>query len=150
MKTFTPLSALLDGISEKLYTAFDKGIIIYPESVTDSIKQGLKRPCFFVKPLKPSSTIERGDIYLRDNPYCIHYFPKNIKEPVQECYRILDNLYLAMEYIRVAGHLVRGVGMSGEIRDEVLLFYVSYNIRVRRVYDPVLMKYLEAIEFRTR
>ena len=150
MKTFTPLSALLEGISEKLYAAFDKGTIVYPESVTAGIKRDLKRPCFFIKPLKPSNTIERDRTYVRDNPYCIHYYPKNINNPVQECYRILDSLYIALEYIEVNGNPVRGTGMHGEIHDEILLFYVSYNIRVRKIYDVILMEYLEMIEFRTK
>ena len=146
METFTPLSAILDGISGKLNSKFGDEYTIYPEEV----RQGLTRPCFFIKLLKPSSTKERDITYLRENPYCIHFFPKNTNQPVQECYQMLDSLYMALEYIEVAGNLVRGVSMFGEIHDEILQFHIHYNVRVRKVYDPVLMQYLESIEFRTK
>ena len=146
METFKPLSAILDGISEKLDADFGDEYTIYPEEV----KQGLTRPCFFIKPLKPSNTKERDITYRRENPYCIHFFPKNVNNPVQECYQMLDSLYMALEYIEVAGNLVRGVGMLGEIHDGILLFYIYYNVRIRKVYDPILMEHLEMIEFRTK
>ena len=146
METFKPLSAIQDGISLKLYKSFGDEYVIYPEEV----KQGLTRPCFFIKLLKPSNKKERDITYIRENSYCIHFFPKNTNQPKAECYQMLDELYLAMEYIEVDGNLVRGVGMLGEIHDETLLFYVNYNVRVRKVYDPILMEYLESIEFRTK
>ena len=146
METFTPISAILDGISNKLNKSFGDKYTIYPESV----KQGLVRPCFFIKVLKPSNTKERDTTYRRDNPFCIHFFPKSTSEPKAECYQMLDNLYIALEYIEVDGNLVRGIGMLGEIHDEILQFYVDYNVRVRKVYNPILMKHLEMIEFRTK
>ena len=146
METFKPLSAILDGISKKLNDNFGDEYTIYPEEV----KQGLKRPCFFIKPLNPSNIKERDITYLRENPYCIHFFPKNVNQPLQECYQMLDSLYMALEYIETRGNLVRGVGMLGEIHDEILLFYISYNVRVRTIYDPTLMEHLEMIEFKLK
>ncbi|MCL2357102.1 MAG: hypothetical protein FWC70_08100 [Defluviitaleaceae bacterium] len=146
MDTFKPLSAIQDGISVKLNKHFGDKYVIFPEEV----KQGLTRPCFFIKLLNPSNKKEVGETYMRENSYCIHYFPENTNQPKTECYKTLDELYLAMEYIEVDGNLVRGVGMHGEIHDETLLFYVNYNVRVRKVYDPDLMAHLESIEFRTK
>lgn len=144
--SFKPLTAIMDGISLKLNKTFGDDYTIYPEQV----KQGLQRPCFFIKLLEPTSTKERGEIYVRENPYCIHFFPKNTNQPKAECYETLDELYHALEYIEVAGNLVRGINMKGEIHDEVLQFYVNFNVRVRKAYDPILMGYLEAIEFKTK
>jgi len=146
VETFKPLSAILDGISEKLNETFGDAYTIYPEEV----KQGLTIPCFFIKLLKQSNTKERDITYKRDNSYCIHFFPKNTNQPIAECYQMLDELYLALEYIEVGGNLVRGTGMLGEIHDEILQFYIHFNVRVRKVYDPILMQSLEMIEFRTK
>ena len=139
MENFTPLSATLDGISEKLSESFGGEYTIYPEEV----KQGMKRPCFFIKLLKPSNKKEVGQTYNRDNSYCIHFFPKNTNQPKAECYRMQDSLYIALEYIEVGGNLVRGTGMRGEIHDEILQFYVDFNVRVRQVADPITMETLQ-------
>jgi len=146
VETFKPLSAIQDGISLQLNKSFGDKYVIYPEEV----KQGLTRPCFFIKLLKLTSTKEVGEFYTRENSYCIHYFPESTNQPKAECYAILDELYLEMEYIEVDGNLVRGVSMTGEIHDGTLLFYVNFNVRVRRIYDPILMQHLESIEFRKK
>ena len=146
METFKPLSSIQNGISLKLNESFGDAYTIYPEEV----KQYLTRPCFFIKLLNQSNKKEVGETYTRENSYCIHYFPKNTNQPKAECYKMLDELYVAMEYIDVDGNLVRGVDINGEIHDETLLFYVNYNVRVRKVYDQILMEYLESIEFRTK
>ena len=160
METFTPLTAIVDGISLKLNEIFGDEYTIYSEDV----KQGLSRPCFFIKLLNPSSVIERGLTYIRENTYCIHFFPKSTSEPKAECYQMLDKLYMALEYINVddnsgrmgeqdakrATSLIRGVRMLGEIHDGVLQFNVDYNVRVRKIYNPEMMQTLESIEFRTK
>jgi len=146
VETFKPLTAILDGISLQLNKTFGDSFTIYPEEV----KQGLKQPCFFIKLINPTNEIERDVMYIRNNRYCIHYFPESTNQPKAECGQMLDVLYLAMEYIEVAGNLVRGINMRGEIHDEILMFYIDYNVRVRKVYDVVLMEELEMIEFRTK
>lgn len=146
MENFTPLSAIQDGISRKLNATFGDGYTIHPEEV----KQGLTRPCFFIKLLSHSSTRELGETYRRDNAYRIHFYPESTSEPEAECHRMLDALYLALEYIEVNGNLVRGVNMSGELVDGILHFHVNFNVRVRRVYDQVTMGYLESINLGTK
>lgn len=146
METFSPISVTLDAISKKLNENFGNEYTIY----TENAKQGLNRPCFFVKLLKASNTKDRDSEYRRENQYCIHFFPKNTNEPLAECHQMLDSLYLALEYIEVDSNPIRGVGMLGEVHDETLQFYVNFNMRVRKTYDPVLMEHLETIEFRTK
>ena len=145
MESFKPLPAILDGISNKLEETFGEKYTIYPETV----KQGLTRPCFFIKLLKPSNKKEVGQTYNRDNPYCIHFFPENVEQPKTECYQMLEDLYIALEYIEVEGNLVRGINMRGEIHDEILQFYVDFNVRVRKVVEPVHMETLQ-IKFKTK
>jgi len=146
METFKPLSAIQDGIIGQLNTCFGGQYKLYPEEV----RQGLERPCFFIKLLKTSITQVCGDLYRAENLYCIHFFPKSTREPKGECYSTLDRLYMALEYIKIDDNHVRGVGMNGDIHDEILQFYVSYNVFVRRMHDPILMGTLEIIDFRTK
>ena len=146
MSNFKPLTAILDGISLKLNETFGDEYKIYPESV----KQGLSKPCFFIKLIRPSNTKEVGLTYIRENAYCIHCFPESMNEPETECYRILDELYTSLEHIEVEGNPIRGINMYGEMHDGILQFYINYNVRVRKIYDPILMEVLEKIEFRTK
>ena len=139
MKTFKPLSAILDGISLKLNKTFGDEYTVY----TEEAKQGFSEPCFFISLLQPSSTKELGTTHKRENPYCIQFFPKSTSQPKTECYKILEALYLVMEYITVDGNPVRGLGMHGEMYENTLKFYVNYNVRVREIYDPILMKELQ-------
>ena len=46
------LDKIVDGISEKLNEVFGDGYKIY----TESIKQGLKPPCFFIQLVNPMNT----------------------------------------------------------------------------------------------
>ena len=146
MDSFSPIPAIIDGISKKLNKFFGDSFTIY----TESVKQGLKRPCFFIKLLKPTNTKERGEVYSRENGFCIHYFPESTNEPKTKCYKMLDNLYVALEYIEVNGNLVRGTGMLGDLHDGTLQFHVYYNVFVHRLHDPEKMEVLEPIDFRTK
>ena len=143
METFKPLSAILDGISTQLYNTFGDKYTIY----TEEVKQGLKTPCFFIKLLNPTNTKEVGVTYFRQNQYVLHFMPEDTNEPRQEIHTILDDLYLAMEHIFVVGNLVRGTGLRGEPHDNILLFYVNYNVFVRKVKDPITMGTLELLQF---
>ena len=113
MESFVPLKSIIDGISKKLNLRFGDKYTIYPESV----KQGLERPCFFIQLLNPTNMPERGEIYQRDNLFCIHFFPESVNEPNDECYQMLETLYSTLEYIEVDGGLVRGIRMNGRIHD---------------------------------
>ena len=135
---------IIDGIIRKLTEAFGDDYEIYPEE----LKQGLQKPCFFIKLLNPTNTKERGERYYRENSFCIHFFPQSTNEPKSECYEILDELYLALEYIEVEENLVRGVSVSSEMHDGILLFFINYNVFVSKVYDPAKMEILETIQMK--
>ena len=122
---------IIDGICIKLNETFGDAYTIY----TEAVKQGLKEPCFIVRLVNPVSKTELGRRYLRQNLFAIHYLPKSSEEPKAECYRVLEELYLAMEYITVNGDLQRGVGMRSELVDDVLHIYVNYNMYVHIPQD---------------
>lgn len=123
---------LIDGISIKLNQVFGDGKKIYSESV----KQGLKEPCFFIAVLNPLQTQIIGNMYFRQQPFDIHYFPA-IQGSKNELHAMASDLFIALEYVTlINGDLVHGTKMSYEVVDDVLHFFVNYDMRIRKVETP--------------
>ena len=117
---------LIDGISVKLNQVFGDGVRIYSESV----KQGLKEPCFFIAVLNPTQNPMIGTRYFREYPFDIHYFPSK-DGGNQEIQDVASKLFDTLEYITLLdGDLVRGTEMHYEKVDDVLHFFVKYNMFV--------------------
>lgn len=136
------IQSIVDGISEKLNSVFGDGYKIY----TESVKQGLTEPCFFIRLVNPVNRRELDRRFFRENLFVIQYFPKSRDEPKAECYQMQDALYLALEYITVVGDLQRGVKMRGELVDGVLNFFVNYNMYVILTEEKTPMEELETPE----
>ncbi len=94
----------------------------------EEIKQQLTPPGFFVRLLEPAHTQELGRRYLRSHPFDVHYFATERKN--DDMYEVGEKLTAALQEIQVGGHPVRGIGMQMEIVDEVLHFFVTYNVHV--------------------
>jgi hypothetical protein len=73
--------------------------------------------------------------YFRQNQFCIHYFPASSNKRA-ECYSVLEKLTNALETIEVDGDMIRGAKMHGEIVDEMLHFFVSYDMFVYKPKEP--------------
>ena len=131
------LKKIVEGISQKLNSEFGDDYKIY----TETMKQDFQKPCFFVHLINSKNTKQLGQRYSRENLFCIQYFPEsdpNLPEasPKIGRYDMLDRLYLCMEHIEVDGNLQQGTGMHGEIADEVLHFFVNYNMIVKEFVAP--------------
>lgn len=129
---------LIDGISVKLNQVFGDGVRIYSESV----QQGLKEPCFFIAVLNPSQTQSIGNRYFRQHPFDVHYFPV---EPGnnEEIQGVASQLLDALEYVTLLnGDLVRGTEMHYEKVDDVLHFFVQFNMFVNKVVESDPMETL--------
>ena len=123
---------LIDAISIKLNQVFGDGKRIYSETV----KQGLQEPCFFIAVLNPLQTQMIGNRYFRQHPFDIHYFPA-VQDNTNELQEMASNLFDALEYITLTnGDLVRGSEMHYEVVDGVLHFFVDYNMFVNKVEVP--------------
>lgn len=117
------INAIIDGMCIAINAEFDDTYEIY----TESIEQGLKEPCFSILCLNPTIEHFFGKRYFRTNQFCIHYFPSS-KEKRSECYEVMDRLFTALEYIEVDGDPIRGTEMHGEFVDDVLNFFVNYDL----------------------
>lgn len=119
------INKIIDGISVAINSEFGDPYEIY----TESIEQGLIEPCFSILCLNPTINQVLGKRYFRKNQFCIHYFP-NSDEKRSECHAVIERLMGALEIITVDGDLCRGTDMHGEVVDNVLSFFVNYDVYV--------------------
>lgn len=123
---------LIDGISIKLNQVFGDGVRIYSESV----KQGLTEPCFYIAVLNPSQNQVVGNRYFRQQPFDVHYFPAASGNN-EELQAMASDLFNALEYVTlINGDVIHGKNMNYEVVDGVLHFFVNYNMFVRRIEVP--------------
>ncbi len=128
------VNKIIDGICLKLKEEFGDDYKIY----TEEVKQGLKTPCFFINVLNPSQELFHNNRYYLTNMFCIQYITDS-KEPKDECNRIRDRLFNCLEYINInepvdkenfVTSLIRGKKMHGEYDDDILNFFVNYDMFV--------------------
>lgn len=136
------INKIITGISQALdseLNADDEEYTIY----TEDVEQGLEEPCFFIFSLKSSSRQLVGNRYERKYPFDIHYFPKS-EDSNNEINEVTERLFTALEYISIDSGLIRGTNMNAEIVDNVLHFFVDFNMIVRKEIpkDP----YMEELE----
>ena len=117
------INKIIDGISITINSEFGDAYEIY----TESIEQGLIEPCFSIVCLNPTINQSLGNRYFRRNQFCIHYFPYT-NEKQLECYTVGERLMHVLELIEIDGDLCRGTEMRYEVIDDVLSFFVNYNM----------------------
>lgn len=136
------LNKIITGISQALDGEFNlenEEYIIY----TEDVEQGLEEPCFFIFSLKPSSKQLTGNRYDRKYPFDIHYFPKS-EDSNNEINEVTERLFTALEYISIDSGLIRGTSMNAEIVDNVLHFFINFNMIVKKEIPKV--PYMEELE----
>lgn len=124
------INNIINGISQRIDEEFNINGDEY-NIYTESVEQGLKEPCFFIFSLKPSNRQLVGNRYERKYPFDIHYFSKS-EEGNNEINEIIERLFTTLECITVDDSLVRGTSMNAEIVDDVLHFFINYNMYVTK------------------
>lgn len=135
------LNKIIIGISQALDAEFNsenEGYIIH----TENVEQGLVEPCFFIFSLKPSSKQLVGNRYERKYPFDIHFFPDTelvdgISTINNQLNEVTERLFTALEYITVDNSLVRGTSINAEIVDNVLHFFINFNMIVKKETEPI-------------
>lgn len=133
------INKIIDGISISLNAEFGDDYKIY----TESIEQGLKEPCFSILCVNPTNELFRGKRYFRKNLFCIQYFPSRKDEKYAECMEVLERIFDCLDVIKVGEDLQRGTSMHGEVVDEVLNFFVNYDMFVYQVENTDAMETLD-------
>lgn len=109
----------------------------------EEIKQGFEAPCFFVKLLTMGQDQELNRRYRRSHAFDIHFFPGG-SDYNREAHEMAEKLYDKLRQVNIDDALYRGTGMSHEIVDNVLHFFVDYNFLVYVEKQPeIKMQTLE-------
>ncbi|WP_201759585.1 MULTISPECIES: DUF6838 family protein [Clostridia] len=116
------IEQIINGILAAISEEFGEEYTLY----TESVKQGMKEPCFFVLCISPGTKLFRGRRYYHENQFAIQFLT-DAEEPRTECAAVAERLFSCLELITVDGNLMRGTDMNAEIPDDVLTFTVSYN-----------------------
>nr|DAK44744.1 MAG TPA: tail completion protein [Caudoviricetes sp.] len=79
------------------------------------------------------------DRFLLKSPFDVHFFPEDEKDnAVMQA--IAWQLWQALEFITLpGGDKLHGTSMSWEVQDDVLHFFVSFNMTLRRIDLPEKM-----------
>ena len=100
------------------------------EIYANEIEQGFKEPCFFIKMLKLDEKQMVGERYFRRYFFDVRYYPDKHKKS-QSIWGVADRLQDILEMIKTPeGHLLRGTDRNAEVEDNVLHYFISYNMFV--------------------
>lgn len=132
------INKIIDGISEEINKEFGASYTIY----TESIEQGLKEPCFSILCVNPTNNLFRDKKYFRKNLFCIQYFPKE-KDKYSECMDVMERMFDCLDVIKVGEDLQRGTSMHGEVVDQVLNFFVNYDMFIYKVESTEAMENMD-------
>jgi len=116
---------ILNGITEKLKSSFGKEVYI--------IGEGDEKPksAFSLQLKKMSQKQMIGNRYYLKQAFEISYNPETYQ--YDELQMIVSSLYEQLEYITVlGGDLIRGTKMTHQISEGMVLFYMNYNLLVKR------------------
>jgi len=129
------INDIISGVCKKLTGEF--GYSVY----TENVPQSAEKPCFVVtcKNPKSGSVKDRyftekqllGNRYIRSAGLCVEFFPASADKR-EECAAVLSRLFACLEYIGFGGGVIRGNGMQGEFSEDMLNFFVSYDVFVYR------------------
>jgi hypothetical protein len=133
------LSEIIKGVSMKLSATFGDGYEIYQNDV----KQGLTEPCFFIAVLNPTLQPLIGRRYLERNPLDVQYYPAQ-SEKNTEMFSVAATLLDCLEFITLPnGDQLHGTSMNYEVVDNVLHFFVNFNLILKKPTDDPTMETLD-------
>ncbi len=121
------INEIIEAISISLNKEFGNDYEIHMEE----IKQDLKEPCFFISCINPTSNLFLGKRYLRENLFCIQYFPRKGRERA-ECNETAERLFGCLECLEISGKPVKGTRMKCEAVGGILNFFVNYDVYVQK------------------
>ncbi len=120
---------ILDDIVKGISSTIKKEFLSMEINVNE-IEQGFKEPCFFIKMLKLDEKQIIGERYFRRYFFDVRYYPDRNKKS-QSIWEVADSLQDILELITTPkGHLIRGADRNAEVEDNVLHYFVSYNMFV--------------------
>ncbi|MEZ3424474.1 MAG: hypothetical protein K1W39_12275 [Lachnospiraceae bacterium] len=127
---------VITGISNALYEEFGY------ENHMETIKQGLKEPCFFISCIKSSSSKCPGKRYKINSSFVIQYFPESKDCLAEECHNVAERMDRCLEIIKASGQLLHGQGMNYQVTDGILNYFADYSFYIRSTETVTYMESL--------
>lgn len=124
-------------ISSAIGAAFPDAII-YKEQASQ-----IERPAFYIGEIKVSHNKSIGNRYYREHQMVVRYFPveSNLTD-YEDLSVIADKLYASLEYLAYDGWRGRGIQMNHRIEDNVLQFYLTVQLALKRPTNDPKMEHL--------
>ena len=133
------LNEIIKGISMALNTAFGDRYEIFQ----NDIEQGLEKHGFFIQVLKPELSPLLGRRSMKRNPFDVMYFPTAPGNNA-EMFTVAETLMEALDFITLPnGDLLHGTSVNYEVVDNVLHYFVNYNLPIIRPAEETYMGTLE-------
>lgn len=114
------INNIISGICESLFNEFGDGFEIYTESIT----QGLKEPCFYIKNLNSENEHYINNRYKNELLFSVQYFPKT-EDKCFECNNVAERLSNCLELITCKDDIYRCTKNNWNVASGVLNFFLS-------------------------
>lgn len=133
------INSIIEAISIALDAEF--GYEIHSEEII----QDLKEPCFFIASLNPSTELYLEKRYFKSTSFVIQLFPKGPNKQ-HECNDVAERMMNCLEYVTCLDDekSIRGTSMKYEIVDNVLSFFVNYDLFVQKQSADELMETMKS------
>lgn len=133
---------IVSAIATKIKNSFTPAPKIYKEQVD----QGLVKPCFFIGYVKQGQQQIAKNWYQRQAMMVIRFHPTESTNKYSQCRAVGEQLLDVLTSIDLPTELdgyetlpCLGKDLEFKIRDEVLIFYVTYEHKVKKVVTPETM-----------
>lgn len=116
--------------------------VIYKEQVSQ-----IERPAFYIGEIKVSQDKSIGNRYYRYHSMVVRYFPieDNLTD-YEDLSTIADKLYACLEYLDYEGWRGRSYNMNYRIEDNVLQFFLTVRLALKRPEHNPKMERIETEE----
>ena len=125
---------IVEGISRALFRATK-----YPCYV-DFKKHKAQFPCFYIELIATSQELEYTNRYWREHDFAISLFMNEFGElkDSRALQNIADTLFISLEYIDLGDNRkIRGTDMNYRITDNILHFFVSYDLFITKELEKI-------------
>ena len=115
-------------------------------SIYNERAEYMKIPAFVINMIQSSFDKKVGNLYQNEVHYQIVYIEKedrNYTTDYETYQKIAFKLYDILELIEVKGKKLKGYDMNYRVRDNTLMFFVSFKVRYYRDNKQELMKKLD-------
>lgn len=116
----------------------------YPDAVIyEEQANQIERPAFYITEIKVSQDKAVGNRYYRYFSMLVQYFPAEIDQTNTALREVADKLYAYLEYLQFDQIRGRGLQMHHRTEEQVLQFYVTVQLVLKRPVNNPKMQQLQ-------